>query len=251
MKSVDHNGTTSKSDYIINGDSLDCLPDCDMIFADPPDGIGLDYIGFADYFADYPAWLRAFLIEALCAAPVVWVSFNAKWTADMGLIWSGIKPDFPTVRLRPMVQTFTFGQHQTRDFVNGHRPLWRFSRLGATCHPPRIESQRQRDGDPRANPEGRLPSDVFDFPRVTGNSKQRRNWHPTQLNEALVERCILSSTNPGDHVCDPFAGTGTTLRVCKRIDRRCTLIEISPYYYNRLVQEHNEHHPPSSGSDSV
>ena len=51
-----------------------------------------------------------------------------------------------------------------------------------------------------------MPGDVFDFPRMTGNSKQLRPWHKTQLHEDLVERCILLSTQPGDHVVDPFGG---------------------------------------------
>lgn len=80
--------------------------------------------------------------------------------------------------------------------------------------------------------------DVFDFPRVTGNSKQRCDWHPTQLHEDLVERCIKLSTKPGDHVLDPFGGTGTTLRVCEKIDRQCTLIELDPGYCKEIKKRH-------------
>lgn len=82
-------------------------------------------------------------------------------------------------------------------------------------------------------------SDVFKFTRVTGNSKQRRKWHPTQLHEGLVERCVLLSTKPGDFVVDPFGGTGTTLRVCKRINRDCTLIELDETYCKEIVNEHS------------
>lgn len=81
-------------------------------------------------------------------------------------------------------------------------------------------------------------SDVFNFPRVTGNSKQRRKWWPTQLNEGLVERCIKLSTQEGDHVVDPFGGTGTTLRVCRRTGRRCTLIERSNFAAVHIAAEH-------------
>ena len=45
----------------------------------------------------------------------------------------------------------------------------------------------------------------------------RHTWHPTQLNEGLVERCIKFTTPPGEPVLDPFGGTGTTLRVCKTL----------------------------------
>ena len=78
---------------------------------------------------------------------------------------------------------------------------------------------------------------MFDFTRVTGNSKQRRPWHPTQLNEGLVERCLLLTTPPGGAVLDPFGGTGTTLRACKRLDMPCTLIEIDRDYCKRIAAE--------------
>jgi site-specific DNA-methyltransferase (adenine-specific) len=93
-------------------------------------------------------------------------------------------------------------------------------------------------GDKRADPRGRVPSDHFDFPRVTGNSSQRRKWHKTQLNEGLVERCIKSCTEEGDVVIDPFAGTGTTLRVCKSIGRSCVTMDLSEFYCQQIAEEH-------------
>lgn len=80
--------------------------------------------------------------------------------------------------------------------------------------------------------------DVFRYTRVTGNSHQRRKWHPTQLNEGLVERCLKLTTPSGGRVCDPFAGTGTTLRVAKETDFLCTLIEIDPNYCAHIAAEH-------------
>ena len=82
-------------------------------------------------------------------------------------------------------------------------------------------------------------SDVFNMPRVTGNSKQRRAWHPTQLNERLVERCVKLTTPPGETVVDPFGGTGTTLRVCRRLGFPCTVIEIDKGYCAKIVEEHD------------
>ncbi|MEN6367627.1 MAG: DNA methyltransferase [Thermoguttaceae bacterium] len=91
-------------------------------------------------------------------------------------------------------------------------------------------------------------NDVFDFTRVTGNSKQRRSWHPTQLNEGLVERCIKFTTPAGGRVLDPFGGTGTTLRACKRLNLPCTLIELDPFYCSKIVEEHQL--APSSAGDT-
>jgi DNA modification methylase len=78
--------------------------------------------------------------------------------------------------------------------------------------------------------------DVFDFPRVTGNSAQRCDWHPTQLHEELVERCIKLSTADGDMVVDPFGGTGTTLRVCMKLKQPCSIIELDNGYCKQIAK---------------
>ena len=49
--------------------------------------------------------------------------------------------------------------------------------------------------------------------------------HPTQKPEALLHRVIVSSSNPGDIVLDPFFGTGTTGAVAKRLNRNFIGIE--------------------------
>ena len=43
--------------------------------------------------------------------------------------------------------------------------------------------------------------------------------HPTQKPEALLGRVILSTSNPGDVIVDPFFGTGTTGAVAKKFGR--------------------------------
>ncbi len=44
-----------------------------------------------------------------------------------------------------------------------------------------------------------------------GRDEKEHGKHPTQKPVALVERCLLASTNEGDLVCDPFLGGGTTV----------------------------------------
>jgi site-specific DNA-methyltransferase (adenine-specific) len=230
---------------LYHGDCLEILPgmsEVPCIFADPPDNIGLDYDGVDDdyeetYYLDLMEdWLYAFVQKA----ETVWFSFNAKWTIEMGVIAKRIMGYFPGVECKPCVQVFTFGQHNKHDFGNNHRPLWRFSTSDSPLYPDdiRIQSERQKMGDKRADPRGRVPGDVFDFTRVVGNSHQRRKWHKTQLNEGLVERCIKSSTQEGDVVIDPFAGTGTTLRVCKSINRSCVTMDLSEVYCQQIAEEH-------------
>ncbi|WP_321499147.1 site-specific DNA-methyltransferase [Breoghania sp.] len=49
--------------------------------------------------------------------------------------------------------------------------------------------------------------------------------HPTQKPESLLYRVLLSSTNPGDVVLDPFFGTGTTGAVAKKLGRHFVGVE--------------------------
>jgi site-specific DNA-methyltransferase (adenine-specific) len=212
-------------------------------FADPPDNIGLGYDGVNDKrpTEKYVQFLYRVLEYLLDRCDCVWWSFNAKWTFEMGKIACDLLDANKHLEAKPCVQTYTFGQHSHTDLGNNHRPLWRFRHLNSSVLYPdaiRVPSWRQENGDKRADPRGRVPGDVFDFTRVTGNSKQRRSWHPTQLNEGLVERCIKFSTLEGQPVLDPFGGTGTTLRVCKTLKRPCTLLELSPEYCQRIAAEH-------------
>jgi site-specific DNA-methyltransferase (adenine-specific) len=230
-----------------HGDCLDIIPTIDgpikCIFADPPDNIGLGYGEYQDKRPDQEYerlladWIRCF-VRAACTT---WISFNVKWIVTMGVITAGLQAQSPDLEFKPCVQTFTFGRYNNRDFGNNHRPLWRLTWSDAPIYPDQIKvkSWRQLNGDKRAAPGGRVPGDVFDFPRVTGNSSQRRRWHPTQLHEALVERCIKSCTAEGDLVVDPFAGTGTTLRVCKRINRRCITMDVDRDYCGKIAADND------------
>lgn len=213
------------------------------IFADPPDNLGLPYEGYDDRKAEkeYLDWLHECLRLFIKKAGIVWMSYNAKYTFEVGRIVCTLLREYEWLEARHCIQIFTFGQHRQTDLGNNHRPLLRLKRDDAPLYPDqiRVQSWRQKHGDPRADPRGKVPGDVFDIPRVTGNSKQRRSWCPTQLNEDLVERCVALSTLPGQRVLDPFAGTGTTLRVCKKINRPVTLIEYSLPYCKEIAKEHD------------
>jgi site-specific DNA-methyltransferase (adenine-specific) len=54
--------------------------------------------------------------------------------------------------------------------------------------------------------------------------------HPTQKPVALVERCLLASTNEGDLVLDPFLGNGTTAVASLRLKRGCIGIELDLHH---------------------
>ena len=54
--------------------------------------------------------------------------------------------------------------------------------------------------------------------------------HFATFPEALVEPCIKAGSREGDMVLDPFAGSGTTLAVARRLGRRAVGIELQPKY---------------------
>ncbi len=66
---------------------------------------------------------------------------------------------------------------------------------------------------------GKPVGSVWDIPAVAATSKERVGY-PTQKPEALLERIILASSDPGDLVLDPFCGAGTTLAATSRLGRR-------------------------------
>lgn len=220
------------------------LPRAVMIFADPPDNIGLKYDnGQGDDLPDprYRVLLSSWAEAFACKAHITWLSVNARY---QNTIWRLFRPAY--CRMFPWY--FTFGQHRETDCGNNYRPIFRIAPPGFDWHADRIriQSKRQKMGDKRANPGGRVPGDVWGGPedvegfcRIQGNNKERRAWHPTQHPEKLVERCILMSTNEGDLVIDPFGGTGTTLRVCNKLNRRCIMIELSGVYCWKIAEENN------------
>ena len=62
------------------------------------------------------------------------------------------------------------------------------------------------------------------------NGQKRGLGHPAVFPESLVHDHIISWSNPGDLVYDPFIGSGTTGLVCKRLGRDCIGSEISQEY---------------------
>jgi site-specific DNA-methyltransferase (adenine-specific) len=75
--------------------------------------------------------------------------------------------------------------------------------------------------------------DTWYVPRVCGTFKERAGWHGCQMPEQLLGRIIRACSHPGEIVLDPFAGSGTTLVVAKKLGRRWIGFELSPNYAAR------------------
>jgi DNA modification methylase len=230
---------------LICGDVLETLPALGTFaccFLDPPDALGLSHNGYKDRPRDgYMDWLAHVLESTIPHCGVTWLSYNAIWDLAVKHWAYRHGADRPDLEIKPFVWTYTFGQNRNSDCGPGHRPILRFRRKDAPLHPDQIKvaSWRQLNGDKRAAAGGRVPLDAWtEFPRVVGNAKERRAWHPTQHPEALVERAIKLSTREGDAVLDLFSGTGTVIRVCKRINRNTVSVELNPTYCAEIAKEH-------------
>ena len=233
----------------------------DLVFADPPFNIGYDYDKYDDRRAsdEYLAWSRD------------WTAQVARVLKPNGTFWLAIGDDY-AAELKVMLQQehglfcrswvvwyYTFGVNCTQKFSRSHTHLFHMvkDKKSFTFNNDdiRIPSARQLVyGDKRANPKGRLPDDTWVlrpqdlaegftphedtwyFPRVCGTFKERAGWHGCQMPEQLLGRIIRACSNEGELVLDPFAGSGTTLAVAKKLRRHYIGYEISEDYA-KLVRE--------------
>jgi DNA modification methylase len=74
---------------------------------------------------------------------------------------------------------------------------------------------------------GKVPEDWWYFP-VVARLHTERTGYPTQKPEALLERVLLASSQPGDWVGDFYCGSGTTLRVAETTGRHWLGADLSP-----------------------
>lgn len=77
--------------------------------------------------------------------------------------------------------------------------------------------------------------DTWYFPRVNGTFKEREGWHGCQMPEQLLGRIVRACSHEGDVVFDPFAGSGTTLAVAKKLGRQPIGCELSDEYAERVT----------------
>ncbi len=92
-------------------------------------------------------------------------------------------------------------------------------------YPAKKHFKGPKRGELSGNPLGKNPSDVWEIPNVKSNHVEKTE-HPCQFPVELIERLVLSMTNPGDWVLDPFIGTGTTAIAAILHDRKAIGAEI-------------------------
>ncbi|WP_082173555.1 site-specific DNA-methyltransferase [Methylobacterium platani] len=237
-------------DEVILGDCLSALErlppaSVDLVFADPPynlqlgagallrpdqstvDAVDDDWDQFASFEA-YDTFTRAWLAacrRVMKPTATLWVigSYHNIFRVGSALQDLGfwILNDIVWRKANPMPN------FRGKRFTNAHETLiWasRSEQKGYTFHYEALKG---------GNDDLQMRSDWF-IPLCTGDERLKgddgRKLHPTQKPEALLARTILSSSNPGDVVLDPFFGTGTTGAVAKRLGRHFIGIEQEPAY---------------------
>jgi site-specific DNA-methyltransferase (adenine-specific) len=252
--------TSLQLDRLYTGDCLELFSrleseTIDLIFADPPFNIGYDYDIYDDsrdaeaYLKWTLAWGRE-VERVLRPSGTFWLAIGDEFAAELKVLFHR---ELGLSLRNWVIWYYTFGVHCTRKFARSHAHLFYFVK-NPKCftfndRDIRVPSARQLIYfDTRANPEGRLPddtwilrpqdipdgfapeSDTWYVPRVCGTFKERAGWHGCQMPEQVLGRIIRACSNPDDIVLDPFSGSGTTLVVAKKLQRRFLGFELSPDY---------------------
>ncbi|MBV9634091.1 MAG: modification methylase [Methylobacteriaceae bacterium] len=115
-----------------------------------------------------------------------------------------------------------------RRFTNAHETLiWAAKSPAAKRYTFNYEALKGGNEDCQVRSDWHLPI-------CTGAERLKtldgRKAHPTQKPESLLGRVMLSASQPGDVVLDPFFGTGTTGAVAKRLKRSFIGIERDAVY---------------------
>ena len=236
------NGKTAITKYlntIVEGDclaSLAKLPDgsVDLVFADPPynlqlegelhrpnnsrvNGVEDDWDKF-DSFAAYDEFTKAWLAECkriLKPTGTLWVIGSYHNIFRVGAILQ----DLGYWMLNDIIwrKTNPMPNFRGTRFTNAHETL-----IWAARDADQKKYTFNYNAMKMLNDELQMRSD-WTLPLCTGGERIKNGKgekaHPTQKPESLLHRVILSSSNPGDVVLDPFFGTGTTGAVAKKLGR--------------------------------
>jgi site-specific DNA-methyltransferase (adenine-specific) len=235
-------------DQVIQGDCreiLCSLPEnsIDLVFADPPynlqlqgelwrpnntlvDAVDDEWDRFAS-FGEYDTFTRS------------WLEACRRVLKDTGAMWV-IGTYHNIYRVGAILQDLDFWILNDVVWIK-HNPMPNFRGVRFTnAHESLIWAQKVRGARytfnhrvmKALNDDLQMRSD-WHLPLCTGKERLRvegEKAHTTQKPEALLYRILMSTTNPGDVVLDPFFGTGTTGAVASKLGRRWIGIERDPGY---------------------
>jgi len=235
-------------DQVLQGDSLEVLASLppesvDLVFADPPYNLQLrqelwrpnqtrvaavdddwdQFSGFAAYDRFTRAWLSA-CRRVLKRTGTLWVIGTYHNIFRVGTALQDL--DFWILNDLLWIKNNPMPNFRGVRFTNAHETLiWAQKERGASYTFNHQGMKAHNDGL-------QMRSDWY-LPLCSRSERLKLNGekaHSTQKPEALLYRVLLSSSNPGDIVLDPFFGTGTTGVVAKRLHRHWIGIEREARY---------------------
>lgn len=205
---------------IYHGDCRDVLrslpddPQADLVFADPPYNVGVDYgSGTNDKMtpAEYLAWNQEWFRHARSVAAAVAVTPGMvsvpMWMAD--------------IERTHFLIAWTKANNNSRNYMG--------PTSGYQCWEPILLYGKSR---------ATVLRDWIDQPI---SLQRTANGHPCPKPLRLLKKLLVSLSTEGGTVIDPFLGSGTTLRAAKDLGRKAIGIEINEAYCElaakRLGQE--------------
>lgn len=236
--------------FLINGDCtsvLSAIPEksVDLLILDPPYNINKDFNGakfarkgigeYADYLEE---WL-SLMIKILKPDASIYICSDFHTSTSVHLV----AEKYFKVRNRITWQREK-GRGALRNWKNSSEDIW-FCTLNDSYkfYVERVKEKRKviapykENGTPKdweETPDGRFrlthPSNMWTDISIPYWSMAENTEHPTQKPEKLLAKLILASSDPGDFVFDPFAGSGSTLVTAKKLGRRFAGVEQNPEY---------------------
>ena len=241
-------------DTILPGDCIEVLaqlPEAsvDLVFADPPYNLQLqndlyrpnhskvdavddawDKFGsFAEYDAFTRAWLSA-CRRVLKDNGTLWVIGSYHNIYRVGAILQDL--DFWILNDVVWVKDNPMPNFRGVRFTNAHETLLWAQKTRGAKYTFNHQAMKALNDDLQMRSDWRLPL-------ATGKERLKINGekaHSTQKPESLLYRALLSSSNPGDVILDPFFGSGTTGAVAKKLGRHFIGIERNPVYVDVALQ---------------
>lgn len=217
----------------------------DLLFADPPYNLNKSF-GDNSFKqtsdAEYEAWLESWLtLSAPLLKPTASVYICGDWRSSAAIQRVGSR--FFKVRNR-ITWEREKGRGSLTNWKNSSEDIWFFTVSNDfTFNPDAVKIRRRviapytENGSPKdweRSPEGDFrvthASNLWTDLTVPFWSMPENTDHPTQKPEKLLAKIVLASTNPDDLILDPFAGSGTTAVVAKKLGRKFTVVECDERY---------------------
>ena len=198
-----------------------------LVVTSPPYNIGKSYEKRAplDIYLDGQRQVIAECVRILAdGGSICWQVGNYVDKGEvvpLDILFYPIFKEFGLKLRNRIVWHYEHGLHCSNRFSGRHETILWFTKgdnYGFELDPVRVPSKYPekkyfrgpRAGQLSGNPLGKNPGDVWAIPNVKHNHVEK-TAHPCQYPVELVERLVLSMTEPGDRVLDPYMGSGSTL----------------------------------------